>query len=190
MMMRKESERRVISVNVAHVRTFEWRGRTVETGIFKEPIAGSVVVGRLGLAGDVQADPRVHGGPRKAVYVYPFEHYEFWQSEFSARELTPGAFGENLTTIGVLEEDVREGDRLKIGTAVFEMTTPRLPCFKLALKFGDPRMIERFFAAGRSGFYLSVVEEGIIEAGMQIDLLPGPSDGDTIANVFRAKARA
>lgn len=190
MMMRKDSERRVISVNVAQVRTFEWRGRTVETGIFKEPIAGPVVVGRLGLAGDVQADPRVHGGPRKAVYLYPFEHYQFWQAEFPARELAPGAFGENLTTFGVLEENVCEGDRLQIGTAVFEVTTPRLPCFKLALKFEEPRMIERFFAAGRSGFYLSVVEEGTIEAGMPIDLLPRASGGDTIANVFRAKTRA
>ena len=188
--MVERGEGRVISVNVASVRTFAWRGRTVETGIFKEPIAGPVVVGRLGLARDVQADPRVHGGPRKAVYVYAFEHYEFWRSEFPARELTPGAFGENLTTLGVLEENVRAGDRLQIGTAVFEVTTPRLPCFKLALKFEDPRMIERFFAAGRSGFYLSVVEEGTIEAGMPIDLFPGASDGDTIADVFRAKARA
>jgi MOSC domain-containing protein YiiM len=189
-MMAASVERRVISVNVAHVRTFAWRGRTVDTGIFKEPVIGPVAVGRLGFAGDMQADLRVHGGPRKAVYVYPVEHYAFWHAEFPGRELRPGAFGENLTTAGVLEADVRQGDRLQIGTAVFEVTTPRLPCFKLALKFEEPGMIERFFAAGRSGFYLSVVQDGTIEAGAPIELSPRTPPGETIADVFRAKTPA
>jgi MOSC domain-containing protein YiiM len=153
-------------------------------------VAGPIAVGRLGLAGDVQCDRRVHGGPRKAVYVYPVEHYAFWQAEFPGRELGPGAFGENLTIAGVLESDVRQGDRLHVGTAIFEVTTPRLPCFKLALKFEDPHMVQRFFAAGRSGFYLSVVQEGTIEAGVPIDVSPGDSPGDTIADVFIAKTRA
>lgn len=178
---------RVISVNIAHVRTLSWRGREVETGIFKEPAAGAVEAGRLGLAGDVQADLRVHGGERKAVYVYPVEHYAFWHDEFPGRTLTPGAFGENLTTTGVLEEEVREGDRLQIGAAIFEVTTPRLPCFKLALKFDEPQMIRRFVAAGRPGFYLSVVQPGRVEAGMPIALTPGVSPGDTIAHVFRSR---
>jgi MOSC domain-containing protein YiiM len=177
----------VISVNVAHIRTFEWRGRVVETGIYKEPVAGPVAVGRLGLAGDLQADLRVHGGERKAVYIYPGEHYAFWQREFPDRVLEPGVFGENLTTSGLVEENVREGDRLMIGAAIFEVTTPRLPCYKLAHKFGELEMIRRFAAAGRSGFYLAVVQPGTVEAGMAIELSPGESRGETIADVFRAR---
>ena len=177
----------LISINVARPGTITWRGKEVDTGIFKEPIAGPVAVGRLGLAGDRQADLEVHGGPRKAVYLYPAEHYEFWRREFPDRELPPGTFGENLTTSGILDNDVREGDQLRIGSVLLEVTIPRFPCFKLAAKFGLPDMIRRFAAAGRPGVYFSVVETGTIETGQSIELMRRHPDGPTIADVFRRR---
>ena len=177
----------LISINIARPGTITLRGKDVDTGIFKEPIAGPVAVGRLGLAGDRRADLRVHGGPRKAVYLYPAEHYGFWRREFPERELPPGTFGENLTTSGVLESEVREGDQLRIGSVVLEVTDPRFPCFKLAAKFGLPDMIRRFAAARRPGLYLAVVETGTIEAGQPLQLTRGHAAGPTIADVFRRK---
>jgi MOSC domain-containing protein YiiM len=148
------------SVNLATPRTLSWQGRLVQTGIDKRPVEGPVAVHRLGLTGDMQADLRVHGGLQKAVYVYASEHYGFWRAELPGTGLPPGSFGENLTIAGLLEADVHVGDHLQIGTAVFQVTQPRTPCFKLALKFGRPDMIHRFLASGRSGFYLSVVHFG------------------------------
>jgi MOSC domain-containing protein YiiM len=177
----------LLSINIARPGTVSWRGHEVDTGIFKEPVAGPVAVGRLGIAGDRQADLRVHGGPRKAVYVYPAEHYEFWHREFPDRELPPGTFGENLTTHGILESEVREGDQLQIGNVLFEVTEPRFPCFKLAAKFGMPTMIRRFAEAGRPGVYLAVIETGMIETGQQITLTRGHAGVASIADVFRRK---
>jgi MOSC domain-containing protein YiiM len=177
----------IISINVARPGTVTWRGKEVDTGIFKEPVTGPVSVGRLGLAGDRQADLSVHGGPRKAVYIYPAEHYAFWRDEFHDRELPPGMFGENLTTRGILETDVREGDQLQIGSVLFEVTQPRFPCFKLAAKFGFPGMVRRFAEAGRPGVYLAVIETGTIETGQAIELTRRQGDGPSIADVFRRK---
>ena len=175
----------IVSINVARPGTITWRGKEVDTGIFKEPIAGAVAVGRLGLAGDRQADLRVHGGPRKAVYLYPAEHYEFWRREFPDRALPPGTFGENLTTSGILETDVREGDQLRIGNVLLEVTDPRFPCFKLQAKFGVRDMIRRFAEAGRSGLYVAVIDTGTIETGQAIELTRRQPDGPSIADVFR-----
>jgi MOSC domain-containing protein YiiM len=185
-------QRGITSVNVANLRTLSWQGRLVQTGIDKRPVDGLVSVHRLGLTGDVQADLRVHGGPQKGVYVYAAEHYDFWRTELEDVPLPPGSFGENLTTTGLLEADVHVGDRLQIGTAVFEVTEPRTPCFKLALKLGRPDMIHRFLASGRSGFYLSVVTEGLVKAGSPVEhaaaTVRSPSVSDLVRRLVKATA--
>ena len=156
---------RVVSVNVAEPREVRWRGRPVLTGIFKEPVPGPLAVRRLNLDGDRQADLAVHGGVDKAVYVYPAEHYPFWREELG-RELPPGMFGENLTIEGLpLENEIAIGDRFRVGSAELVVTQPRLPCFKLGIRFGDPHMVKRFLAAGRTGYYLRVEGEGELRAG-------------------------
>ena len=161
---------RVVSVNVSLPKTVDWRGRKVTTAIFKEPVEGSVRIRRTGLVGDRQADPSVHGGPTKAVYAYPSEHYPFWRRELERAELPWGAFGENLTTEGLTEATVRIGDRLRVGSALLRVTQPRMPCYKLGIRFGREDMIERFLASGRSGFYLAVLTEGDVAAGDRLEL--------------------
>jgi len=152
-------------------REIQWQGKLVRTSIFKSPVSGDVRVSKLNLEGDQQSDLSVHGGVHKAVYAYPSEHYEFWREEVPGADLRWGAFGENLTTQGVLEEEVRIGDRLRIGSAEFIVTQPRMPCFKLGIRFGRPDIVKRFLRSGRSGFYLAVLEEGRITAGGSIEVL-------------------
>lgn len=158
---------KVLSVNVGKPREVTWKGEKVRTGIFKEPVSGPVVVRTLNLDGDQQADLSVHGGIEKAVYVYPSEHYPEWQKELQ-RELSWGMFGENLTTEGLLEDSVMIGDRIKIGSAEFEVRQPRMPCYKLAVKFQRDDILKLFLMSRRSGFYLSVLKEGQLEAGDSI----------------------
>ena len=181
---------KLLSVNLARPTTLRSRGRVYETGIFKAPVEGPVSVHRLGLTGDKQFNRKYHGGPRKAVYLYPHEHYAFWQEQFPGRELPPGSFGENLTTTGLLETAVHEGDQLRIGTAMFEVTEPRMPCSTLALKFERPDMVRRFTASRLSGFYLAVVGEGAIEAGLSIELLPAGARGASISETFSERSAA
>ena len=176
---------KVLSVNVGRPRDVEWRGKTVRTSIFKAPVAGPVAVGRLNLAGDEQSDLSVHGGVDKAVYAYPSEHYAYWREQLPGVELGWGSFGENLTTEGLLEGELRIGDRLRIGSAEFAVTQPRLPCFKLGIRFGRADMVKRFQHSGRTGFYLAVRREGAIAAGDPIERLSGESAGVTIAEVVR-----
>jgi MOSC domain-containing protein YiiM len=162
---------RVVSVNVGLPRTVRWNGRTVTTGIFKEPVAGRVAVRRLNLDGDRQADLSVHGGAEKAVYAYPFEHYAYWRAQLG-EALPFGVFGENLTVEGLpLEDEVALGDRVRIGTAELVVTQPRLPCAKLWLRFGRKDMVRRFLAGGRTGYYLAVATEGELGAGDRIESL-------------------
>src|SRR5438270_7187830 len=156
---------RVISVNVGLPREVDWQGRRVRTGIFKAPVAGHVALRRHNLTGDAQADLTVHGGRDKAVYAYPVEHYDFWREQLPSRELPFGVFGENLTTEGLREDEVRIGDEFAIGTARLVVTQPRMPCYKLGLRFGDPQMPKRFVAHRRPGIYFAVVEEGEIGSG-------------------------
>jgi MOSC domain-containing protein YiiM len=156
---------RVVSVQVGRPREVAWRGKTVLTSIWKEAVAGAVRVGRLGLDGDAQSDLSVHGGVEKAVYAYPSEHYAWWREQLGVERLPWGAFGENLTLEGLLEGELGIGDRLRIGTAELHVTQPRTPCFKLGVRFGDPAMVKRFLASGRSGFYLAVECEGALRAG-------------------------
>jgi MOSC domain-containing protein YiiM len=176
---------RVISVNVGQPVQVHTARRTVLTSIFKKPVSGIVHVGRLNLEGDRQADLTVHGGFNKAVYVYPSEHYDFWRAELPEHELGWGAFGENLTTEGVLETEIHIGDRLHIRSAVFQVTQPRMPCYKLALRMNRPDMVKRFWASGRSGFYLSVVQEGALEAGDEIQLAAFGQPAVAVAAVVR-----
>jgi len=161
----------ILSVNVGLPREVVWKGETVETGIFKDPIAGDVHVGTLNLAGDRQANLVVHGGPQKAVYGYPSENYEYWRHELPEVPFTWGYFGENLTTTGLAENTLHIGDQLKIGTATLMVTQPRLPCYKLALRFDRDDIIKRFLLSRRSGFYFSVVEEGTVSAGAPIEII-------------------
>ena len=160
---------RLISVNVGQPREVEFRDGTVLTGIFKAPVAGRVTVHKLNLKGDRQADLTVHGGPDKAVYCYPAEHYPYWATQLPGAELPYGMFGENLTTEGLDEASVHIGDQFRIGSAVLQVTQPRTPCYKLGIKFGRSDMVQRFWSSGRSGFYFSVVVEGDVGSGDVIE---------------------
>jgi MOSC domain-containing protein YiiM len=156
---------RIVSLNIGLPRDVVWHGRTVTTGIFKEPVAGRVALRRLNLDGDRQADLTVHGGSFKAVYCYPVEHYAPWTEELGGGALPMGAFGENLTTEGLNEDDVHIGDEFSIGTARVVVTQPRMPCYKLGIRFQDDGMVKRFLASRRTGFYLAVVREGDVGTG-------------------------
>jgi MOSC domain-containing protein YiiM len=180
---------RVVSVNVGLPRTVHWKGRDVATGIFKEPVAGRVAVRRLNLDGDGQADLSVHGGPDKAVYAYPLEHYAYWREQLE-EELPFGAFGENLTVEGLpLEGDVALGDRFRIGTAELVVTQPRLPCYKLGVRFGREDMVKRFLASGRTGYYLAVAAEGHVGASDAVETLARHPAGIPVSEVTRVYAR-
>ena len=180
---------KLLSVNVGLPQRIEWHGEMVLTGIFKSRVPGPVAVKRLNIDGDRQADPTVHGGERKAVYAYPSEHYAYWRHELPDADLRSGAFGENLTTDGVLESEIAPGDVLEIGTAAFAVTIPRMPCYKLGLRFGRLDMVKRFWLARRPGFYLSVVREGTIAAGDPIRLVKLPSERPSIEKLFVARSR-
>ena len=176
---------KVLSVQVGRPRDVEWRGEVVNTGIFKQPVHGPVIVRYLDLDCDEQADLTVHGGPNKAVYVYPSEHYPLWRKELPELEFPYGAFGENLTVDGLLENEVRIGDELRIGTAEFVVTQPRMPCYKLAVRFDRTDMLRRLLRSGRTGFYLRVLKEGIVTAGDEIGWTRADRATETIAEVVR-----
>src|SRR5215471_3611574 len=150
---------KLISLNVARPRLAIFKGTTINTGLFKQPVSGPVALRTLNLDGDRQADLSVHGGPYKAVYGYPSEHYSFWRQELPDTTLPWGTFGENFTTEGLVEEELHIGDQLQIGTAVIMVRQPRVPCYKLAAKFERDDILERFLRSGRSGFYFSVEKE-------------------------------
>ena len=173
----------VLSVNAGLPREVEWRGKAVLTSIFKEPVAGRVRVGRLNIQGDRQSDLSVHGGADKAIYAYPSEHYAFWRSELPGIDLPWGAFGENLTTEGLLEDAVHIGDRFSAGAAEFIVTQPRMPCFKLGIRFNRPDIVKRFLRSGRTGFYFAVLREGEIGAGDPLDLVAEDESRITVADV-------
>lgn len=156
---------KLVSVNCGLPRKVEWHGRAVNTGIFKEPVGGRVALRKLNLDGDRQADLTVHGGEAKAVYCYPLAHYQYWKAELPARHLPMGMFGENFTTDGLSENSVHVGDRFSIGSAEVVVTQPRLPCYKLGIRFQSDEMVKRFLASGRTGFYMAVTREGDVAAG-------------------------
>ena len=175
---------KLLSVNVGFPREVEWNGRIVRTSIFKAPVPGRVQVRKLNLDGDQQSDLTVHGGVDKAVYVYPSEHYAFWRKELPNADLSWGAFGENFTTEGTLDDKaVHIGDRFRIGSAEFVVTQPRMPCFKLGIRFGRADIIKRFLHSGRNGFYLAVTQEGEVAAGDSIEQLQHDENGVTVADI-------
>jgi MOSC domain-containing protein YiiM len=182
---------KVISVNTGLPRDVTWHGRTVTTGIFKEPVHTRVALRKLNLDGDRQADLRVHGGEYKAVYCYPLTHYVYWRSELPGRELPMGIFGENLTLDDGLEESVHLGDRFSVGSAEVVVTQPRLPCYKLGIRFESDDMVKRFFASRRTGFYLAVSREGEIGAGDEMKVIgrdPNCVPVSEITRLYAAKS--
>lgn len=156
---------RILSVNVGQPRWVGWQGEQVQTSIWKAPVGGAVRVGRTNLEGDQQSDLSVHGGLDKAVYAYPSEHYPAWRDDLDGTPLDAAAFGENLTTEGLLEDDVHPGDRFRIGSVELEVSQPRMPCFKLGIRLGRLDVGRRMLQAGRTGFYLRVLNEGTLSAG-------------------------
>lgn len=176
---------KLISVNVAEPREVSWKGRTVTTGIFKEPVAGRVAVRKHNLDGDRQADLYVHGGTNKAVYAYAAEHYDYWRAELPEVEFGWGKFGENLSTQGLLEEQAYIGDQYRVGSSLLRVVQPRLPCFKLAVKFGRDDILERFLSSRRSGIYFSVQEEGELGTGDEIVLVERAQHDVTIADLVQ-----
>ncbi|MBI4290949.1 MAG: MOSC domain-containing protein [Betaproteobacteria bacterium] len=176
---------KLVSINVGRPREVAWRGKTARTSIFKDPVTGPVQVQKLNLAGDEQADLSVHGGADKAVYAYPAEHYAYWREQIPELDLPWGAFGENLTTEGLSEAALRIGDRLSIGSAEFLVTQPRLPCFKLGIRFGRQDMVKRFLRSGRTGFYLAVLKEGVISPGDPIALAAESQPSLAVADIAR-----
>ena len=179
---------KLLSINVGLPREVSRQGKTILTGIFKDPVKGPVMLRTLNLDGDKQADLSVHGGPSKAVYVYPGEHYQYWRSELPGMNLIWGAFGENFTTEGLLEGEINIGDRFRIGKAEVMVTEPRMPCYKLGIKFGNPKMVKRFLASRRTGFYFAVMREGRVEAGDGLELLNRDGNNITVADITRLYA--
>ena len=158
----------LVSLNVGLPREVDWRGTRVTTGIYKQPVEGRIALQKLNLDGDRQADLSVHGGEHKAVYCYPLAHYEYWRNELPGRELPLGVFGENFTIDDFREDSVHLGDRFSIGSAEVVVTQPRLPCYKLGVRFQSDDMVKRFLASRRTGFYLAVAREGIVGVGDEI----------------------
>ena len=179
---------KLFSLNVGLPREVHWNDKTVLTSIFKEPVGGPVMLRTLNLDGDRQADLSVHGGVSKAVYAYPAEHYEYWKTELPEMQLPYGMFGENFTTEGLAEETVNVGDRFRIGTAKLMVTEPRMPCYKLGIKFGREDILRKFLASRRTGFYFAVLKEGLVEAGDSMELLRKDVNNIAIAEITRLYA--
>jgi MOSC domain-containing protein YiiM len=179
---------KILSVNVGLPREVSWQGKLVTTGIFKEPLDGPVMMRTLNLDGDGQADLTVHGGASKAVYAYPSEHYDYWRAELPGVDLPWGMFGENFTTEGLLEEAVYIGDKFRIGETEVMVTEPRMPCYKLGIKFGRADIIKRFLASRRTGFYFAVAREGTVSAGDAAELVGREQQEISVADITRLYA--
>jgi MOSC domain-containing protein YiiM len=179
---------KIVSVNVGLPREVSWQDKLVTTGIFKEPLDGPLMMRTLNLDGDGQADLTVHGGASKAVYAYPSEHYDYWRAELPGVDLPWGMFGENFTTEGLLEEAVYIGDKFRIGETEVMATEPRMPCYKLGIKFGRADIIKRFLASRRTGFYFAVAREGIVSAGVAGELIGREQHEISVADITRLYA--
>lgn len=179
---------KILSVNVGLPREIFHEGRLIRSGIFKVPVPRRVRVNALNLAGDQQADLTVHGGPSKAVYAYPSEHYKFWRRELPGVDFPWGSFGENLTTEGLLEKDLNIGDRLSVGSVELVVTEPRLPCYKLGAKFNRNDMVRRFLKSRRTGFYCAVLREGELGVGDAIQFFSREDNHVSVADITRLYA--
>ena len=180
---------KIVSLNVGRPQLVMRDGEPVSTAIFKQPVEGRVMLRTLNLDGDRQADLSVHGGPTKAVYVYPAEHYEFWRREFPEMELPYGMFGENFTATGFSETTLNIGDQFRVGSATVMVTEPRMPCYKLGIRFGRTDIIKRFLVSERSGFYLAVLEEGEVGTGDEFQLVKRNEPSVTVNEVVRLYSR-
>lgn len=179
---------KILSVNVSLPKEIDFEGQKVITGIFKEPIKGRIMLRTLNLDGDNQADLTVHGGADKAVYAYPIEHYEFWYKVYPDIEMPNGMFGENFTIEGLMEAEVNVGDVFEIGSAKVIATQPRMPCYKLGVKFGRMDVLKKFLASSRSGIYFKVLEEGGVGAGDPIIQTKKDSNRVSISDIVRLYA--
>jgi MOSC domain-containing protein YiiM len=176
---------KLVSVNCGLPREVVWHGRSVTTSIYKEPVEGRIALWTLNLDGDRQADLSVHGGKDKAVYCYPVEHYDYWKTELTGRVLFRGAFGENFTIQGLVEDSVHIGDRFSVGSAEVVVTQPRMPCYKLGIKFESDDMVRRFLNSRRTGFYLAVTREGDVGAGDEMLMLSHDPNSVPVSEITR-----
>jgi MOSC domain-containing protein YiiM len=176
---------RLVSLNIGLPQEVTWHGTIVTTGIFKHPVEGRVVLRTLNLDGDRQADLTVHGGEFKAVYSYPLEHYDYWRKALPGVALPMGSFGENFTTEGLLEDSAHLGDRFAIGSAELVVTQPRLPCYKLGVRFQSDDMVKRFLLSGRMGFYFAVTREGEVGAGDEIRVISRDPNAVPVSEITR-----
>jgi len=176
---------KLVSLNVGLPREVLWHGRIVTTGIYKQPVDGRIALRKLNLDGDRQADLTVHGGEFKAVYCYPLEHYDYWKRELPRVALPMGLFGENFTAEGLLDRSVHLGDRFSVGSAEVIVTQPRLPCYKLGIKFESDDMVRRFLASGRMGFYFAVTREGEVGAGDEIRVIARDANAVPVTEITR-----
>ena len=176
---------RLVSVNTGLPREVTWHGKSVTTAIYKQPVEGRLALRKLNLDGDRQADLSVHGGEHKAVYCYPLAHYDYWKRELPSRDLPMAIFGENFTTDGLVESSVHLGDQFSVGSAEVVVTQPRLPCYKLGLRFQSDDMVKRFLASGRTGFYLAVAREGEVGAGDEIEVMARDPNGVSVSELTR-----
>jgi len=178
------------SLNIGSIREVTWKGRRVKTGIYKFPTDDVITLLAEHLKGDEIADPRFHGGKVKSVYTYPFEHYAYWEKELERMDLDIGMFGENLTTVGLLENEVCIGDQFQIGDCILEATQPRIPCFKLGIRFNDNQMPKRFLQACKNGIYFTVIQQGKLQKGQAIQLHKKSEYNITIKQIAQAYAKA
>ena len=176
---------KLVSLNIGLPREVVWRGINVTTGIFKQPVEGRVTLRKLNLDGDRQADLTVHGGEYKAVYCYPLAHYDYWKRELPGQQLPMGVFGENFTVDGLLEDSVHLGDQFSVGTAEVVVTQPRLPCYKLGVRFQSDDMVKRFLASRRTGFYFAVTREGEVGAGDEIKAIARDPNAVPVSEITR-----
>ena len=180
---------KIMAVSVSQPIEFEFNGRTMRSSIFKKPVNGPVALGKTNLSGDGQANLKVHGGAYKAVYAYSHDHYAWWGETLGRSDLSFGEFGENLTISGLDEDEIAIGDRLRVGTALMAVTGPRIPCAMLGVKFKDKMMLRKFTEAARPGFYLRVIETGVVEAGDRVDKIQAGEGGLNVRDMFNAYSR-
>jgi MOSC domain-containing protein YiiM len=176
---------KLVSVNTGLPREVMWHGKNVLTAIYKQPVKGRVALRKTNLEGDRQADLSVHGGEHKAVYCYPAEHYDYWKQQLAGRDLPIAIFGENFTTAGLLENSIHIGDVFTVGSAEIVVTQPRLPCYKLGIRFESDEMVRRFLASGRTGFYFAVTREGEVGTADEIELISQEPNAVSISEITR-----
>jgi len=174
---------KVLSVNVGLPRKVLYNGQIINTAIFKDPVKGPIMLRKLNLDGDRQSDLTVHGGIDKAIYSYPIEHYNYWRKQFPDMDLTWGMFGENFTTEGLLEDVVNVGDQFEIGSAKLVATQPRMPCYKLGVRFGRMDVIRRFMTSGRPGIYFKILKEGEVKTGDKIKNIKRDKNNVTVKDI-------